>query len=171
MPDPSAVTVERLKKRFGQRTAVEGLSFTVAAGESYGLRGPNGAGKTTTLRVLAGLLRPTEGRARIDGVDVGRDPRQAQRHLGCLTGTTGLYGRLTAREVLAYFGTVQDMPRPRIAARIDELTEALDLRAILDRRCEALSSGQKPRISVARADIHDPPVQIQGGPPVGQGLQ
>src|SRR3569623_1925666 len=158
MPDPSAVTVERLKKRFGQRTAVDGLSFTVAAGE------------TTTLRVLAGLLRPTEGVARSDGVDVGRDPRQAQRHLGFLTGTTGLYGRLTAREVLAYFGTLQDMPRPRIAARSDQLTEALDLRAILDRRCEALSSGQKQRISVARAVIHDPPVQIQDEATVGQGV-
>jgi len=167
MPDPSAVTVERLKKRFGQRTAVDGLSFSVAAGEIYGLLGPNGAGKTTTLRVLAGLLRPTEGVARIDGVDVGSDPRQAQRHLGFLTGTTGLYGRLTAREVLVYFGTLQDMPRPRIAARIDQLTDALDLRAILDRRCEALSSGQKQRISVARAVIHDPPVLILDEPTVG----
>ena len=167
MSPPSAVAVEGLKKRFGQRAAVDGLSFSVAAGEIYGLLGPNGAGKTTTLRILAGLLRPTEGKACIDGIDVGQNPREAQRHLGFLTGTTGLYGRLTAREVLSYFGTLQDLPRQRIGARIEELTEALDLRALLDRRCEALSSGQKQRISVARAVLHDPPVLILDEPTVG----
>jgi sodium transport system ATP-binding protein len=163
----SAVTVEGLKKRFGQRTAVAGLSFSVAAGEIYGLLGPNGAGKTTTLRILAGLLRPTEGTARIDGVDCGQDPREAQRRLGFLTGTTGLYGRLTGREMLAYFGALEGMTRVRIAERTAELAAILDLHDLLDRRCEALSSGQKQRISVARAALHDPPVLILDEPTVG----
>ena len=163
----SAVTVEGLKKRFGQRTAVAGLSFSVAAGEIYGLLGPNGAGKTTTLRILAGLLRPTEGMARIDGVDCGQDPREAQRRLGFLTGTTGLYGRLTGREMLAYFGALEGMTRARIAERTAELAAILDLHDLLDRRCEALSSGQKQRISVARAALHDPPVLILDEPTVG----
>jgi len=163
----SAVTVEGLKKRFGQRTAVDGLSFSVAAGEIYGLLGPNGAGKTTTLRILAGLLRPTEGVARIDGIDCGTDPRAAQRRLGFLTGTTGLYGRLTGREMLAYFGALEGMTRPRIAERTAELSAILDLHDLLDRRCEALSSGQKQRISVARAALHDPPVLILDEPTVG----
>jgi sodium transport system ATP-binding protein len=156
-----------LKKRFGQRTAVAGLSFSVAAGEIYGLLGPNGAGKTTTLRILAGLLRPTEGTARIDGVDCGQDPREAQRRLGFLTGTTGLYGRLTGREMLAYFGALEGMTRVRIAERTAELAAILDLHDLLDRRCEALSSGQKQRISVARAALHDPPVLILDEPTVG----
>ncbi|HEY4187205.1 MAG TPA: heme ABC exporter ATP-binding protein CcmA [Polyangia bacterium] len=156
-----------MKKRFGQRTAVAGLSFSVAAGEIYGLLGPNGAGKTTTLRILAGLLRPTEGTARIDGVDCGQDPREAQRRLGFLTGTTGLYGRLTGREMLAYFGALEGMTRARVAERTAELSGILDLHDLLDRRCEALSSGQKQRISVARAALHDPPVLILDEPTVG----
>jgi len=166
-PCMSAVTVERLKKLFGQRTAVAGLSFSVSAGEIYGLLGPNGAGKTTTLRILAGLLRPTEGVAEIADVDVGRDPREAQRRLGFMTGTTGLYGRLTGREVLAYFGALEGMSPRDVVARTAELAAVLDLGEILDRRCEALSSGQKQRISVARAVLHDPPVLILDEPTVG----
>jgi sodium transport system ATP-binding protein len=161
------VHVERLQKHFGPRAAVAELSFDVAAGEIYGLLGPNGAGKTTTLRILAGLLAPTAGLARIAGVDVAQAPRDAQRRLGFLTGTTGLYGRLTGREVLAYFGALQGLSSTRVAARIVELTAALDLGGLLDRRTEALSSGQKQRISVARAVLHDPPVLILDEPTVG----
>ncbi len=163
----SAVVVERLQKLFGRATAVADLSLTVAAGEIYGLLGPNGAGKTTALRVLAGLLTPTSGTARVTGIDVASAPRDAQRRLGFMTGTTGLYGRLTGREVLTYFGRLHRMPPQRIAARIDELTRALDLAGIVDKRCEALSSGQKQRISIARAVLHDPPVLILDEPTIG----
>ena len=162
-----AVVVERLRKLFGRAVAVNDLSLTVAAGEIYGLLGPNGAGKTTTLRILAGLLPPTAGSARITEIDVASAPREAQRRLGFLTGTTGLYARLTGREVLAYFGGLHRMPAERIVARTDELTRALDLGGILDRRCEALSSGQKQRVSVARAVLHDPPVLILDEPTAG----
>ena len=161
------VQVERLQKLFGPRAAVAELSFHVAAGEIYGLLGPNGAGKTTTLRILAGLLAPTAGVARIANIDVALAPRDAQRRLGFLTGTTGLYGRLTGRETLAYFGALQGLSPARVAERIVALTAALDLGGLLDRRAEALSSGQKQRISVARAVLHDPPVLILDEPTVG----
>ena len=153
---PAIVVVEHLRKLFGARAAVDDLSLAVEPGEIYGLLGPNGAGKTTTLRVLAGLLTPTSGTARVADVDVASDPREAARRLGFLTGTTGLYGRLTAREVLTYFGQLHGMSRASIDARIDEIGRRLDLDGLLDRRCEALSSGQKQRISVARAVLHDP---------------
>lgn len=164
---PAVVVVERLRKLFGRAVAVDDLSLTVAAGEIYGLLGPNGAGKTTTLRILAGLLSPTAGSALVSEIDVATSPREAQRRLGFLTGTTGLYGRLTGREVLAYFGGLHRMPPERVAARTDELGRALDLGGLLDRRCEALSSGQKQRISVARAVLHDPPVLILDEPTAG----
>lgn len=163
----SAVVVERLRKLFGRSTALDELSLQVAPGEIYGLLGPNGAGKTTALRILAGLLAPSGGRAAIDGVDVATAPREAQRRLGFLTGSTGLYRRLTGREVLTYFGRLHGVSRPRIDERIHELTAALDLAAVLDHRCEALSTGQKQRISVARAALHDPPVLILDEPTVG----
>lgn len=163
----SAVVVERLRKLFGRATAVDELSLVVSPGEIYGLLGPNGAGKTTALRILAGLLTPTAGTAVIAGVDVATQPRDAQRRLGFLTGTTGLYRRLTGREVLTYFGRLHGLTPSRIADRIVELTRALDLGAILDQRCEALSTGQKQRISVARAALHDPPVLILDEPTVG----
>lgn len=162
-----AVVVERLRKQFGRSTALDDLSLTVARGEIYGLLGPNGAGKTTALRILAGLLAPSGGRASIDGVDVAVAPREAQRRLGFLTGTTGLYRRLTGREVLTYFGRLNGLSRADIASRIQELTGALDLAAVLDHRCEALSTGQRQRISVARAALHDPPVLILDEPTVG----
>ena len=166
-PPAPAISVEHLCKRFGAAVAVEDLSFTVAAREIYGLLGPNGAGKTTTLRVLAGILAPTSGRATVAAIDVAEDPQAVRGRLGFLTGTTGLYARLTGRELLQYFGRLHGLSRRTIAARTQLLARALDLDAILDRRCEALSTGQRQRLSVARAVIHDPPVLILDEPTVG----
>jgi sodium transport system ATP-binding protein len=164
---PRAITVDGLYKLFGPRAAVSDLSFAVPPGEIYGLLGPNGAGKTTTLRVLSGLLPPSAGVVRIAGIDVAQAPREAQRRLGFLTGSTGLYGRLTGREVLAYFGALHGLSAAAVAVRTSGLERILDLTDLLDRRCEALSSGQKQRVSIARAVLHDPPVLILDEPTVG----
>ncbi|MEA2698324.1 MAG: sodium transport system ATP-binding protein [Myxococcales bacterium] len=162
-----AVVIESLRKTFGATAAVDGLSLTVNAGEIYGLLGANGAGKTTTLRILAGILVPTSGRALVAGINVAERPQAAQRNLGFLTGTTGLYARLTARELLVYFGRLHGLTLATVNARIDIVSRALDLQAILDRRCEALSTGMRQRVSVARAVLHDPPVLILDEPTVG----
>lgn len=166
MPGP-AVVIDSLEKTFGANAAVDGLSLTVDAGEIYGLLGANGAGKTTTLRILAGILVPTRGRALVAGIDVAAQPQAAQRRLGFLTGTTGLYARLTARELLAYFGRLHGLSAAAVAARTAIVSRALDLGAILDRRCEGLSTGLRQRVSIARAVLHDPPVLILDEPTVG----
>ncbi|HEX3694797.1 MAG TPA: ATP-binding cassette domain-containing protein [Polyangia bacterium] len=162
-----AVVIDSLRKVFGATAAVDGLSLTVDAGEIYGLLGANGAGKTTTLRVLAGILTPSAGRAVIGGIDVAERPQAAQRKLGFLTGTTGLYARLTARELLMYFGRLHGLSRETVNERTAVVARALDLGAILDRRCEGLSTGLRQRVSIARAVLHDPPVLILDEPTVG----
>lgn len=141
---------------FGPVRAVDGVSFEVRPGEVVGLLGPNGAGKTTTLRVLAGLLTPASGRAALNGVDVHRDPLAARRHLGFLTSSTGLYERLTGREVLITFGRLQGLAGAALLGRVEEVARELELAPFLEKRCGAMSSGQKQRISIGRAVVHDP---------------
>jgi len=159
------IQVEDLHKRFGDNQAVQGLSFEVQRGEIYGLLGPNGAGKTTTLRVVAGLLAPTAGCVRVAGIDVATDPILARRHLGFFTGSAGLYARLTARELLTHTAELFDVLQPK--ARLKALSQELDLEAFWDRRCEVLSTGQKQRVSLARALVHDPPALILDEPTSG----
>ena len=163
----SAVSVESLVKSFGATAAVAGLSFSVAAGEIYGLLGPNGAGKTTTLRILAGILVPTTGSAHVAGIDVAQDPLSVRRRLGFLTNTTGLYPRLSGRELLGYFARLHGMSREATAARIDTLVAALALGPFFERRCESLSTGERQRTSIARAVLHDPDVLILDEPTAG----
>ena len=167
-PTPSApVELAALEKSFGARRAVDGLTLQVAAGEVYGLLGPNGAGKTTALRMIAGLLVPTGGTVKVMGVDVARETDRAKAQLGFLTGSTGLYARLTAREVLIFFGRVQGLSPERLARRIEEVAAQLAIEPLLDRRCESLSTGEKQRVSVARAVLHDPPVLVLDEPTNG----
>ncbi len=117
--------------------------------------------------MLAAILTPTAGRATVAGIDVAHDPQRARGQLGFLTGSTGLYARLDGRELLRYFGRLHGLPNATIAARTELLCAALDLGDVLDRRCEQLSTGQRQRLSVARAVLHDPPVLVLDEPTVG----
>ena len=162
----STLVAEGLVKRFGPVAAVERVSLAVAAGEVVGLLGPNGAGKTTTLRMLAGILTPDEGRVRIGGIDIHEQPLEAKRRLGFLSGDTQLYQRLTAREVLRYFGRLYGMPDDRIEARTAQLVAELEMEEYAGRPCGTLSSGQKQRANIARAFLHEPDVLVLDEPTV-----
>jgi ABC-type Na+ transport system, ATPase component len=164
MPE-AAVILDRAGKAFGALRAVIDLTLSVLPGEIYGLLGPNGAGKTTALRMLAGLLQPSSGRALLLGLDAGS--AQAKRRMGFLSGSTGLYARLTPRETLQYFGGIHGLSAADLRSRISTLAGWLGLEELLDRRCESLSSGEKQRVSLARAVLHDPPVLILDEPTAG----
>jgi len=136
--------------------AVDGVSFRAEDGQITGLLGPNGAGKTTTLRLLYTLMRPDQGQLWIDGIDALANPHQARQHLGVLPDARSLYKRLTARENIAYFGRLQGLSSAAITERIAPLAAALQMEAILDRRCEGFSQGQRTKTAIARALIHAP---------------
>ncbi len=144
--------------------AVEGVSLTVRPGEMVGLLGANGAGKTTTLRVLATLLKPTAGTARVGGHDVRTDPVGVRRRLGYVSATTGVPDRLTPREVFDSFGRLHGLDAHEREARVSRLLDVLGLRSCADRPAGRLSSGQRQRVSVGRALVHDPPALVLDEP-------
>lgn len=149
------------------KAAADSVSFRVQPGEVYGLLGPNGAGKTTTLRMMSGLLRPTSGRVRLNGVDVTDKPERIKQSIGYLTANTGLYSRLTPREMLEYFAALYDLPPEQTRRQIERLSDFLGMRPFLHLRCGALSTGQKQRVSIARALLADPPILILDEPTLG----
>ncbi len=161
------VEVAGLVRRYGELLAVDGVSFEVCAGEIFGLLGPNGAGKSTTLRMLATLIQPDSGFAKVCGFDTVRQSEQVRRRIGFQTGDTQLYERLTPVEFLRYFSRLQDMERGLAKERIEHLVEALDIKAFAGRRCGSLSTGQQQRVSIARALLHDPEVLILDEPTSG----
>ena len=158
--------VFRDRKR-GDIRGADGVSFHVDPGTIYGLLGANGAGKTTTLRMLATLLRPTSGTAVVAGFDVARQPDRVRANVGFLAVSTALYARLTAREMIEYFGRLNGMGEAALRSRIAALADQLDMHEFLDRRCEKLSTGMKQKTSVARMLVHDPQVMIFDAPTVG----
>src|SRR5688572_22989471 len=142
-----AIHVENLSKEYldkarGVVRAVDGISFECNYGEIVGLLGPNGAGKTTTLRTLATVLAPSSGHASVAGFDVLQQALQVRENLGFLTGGTGLYARLTPREILRFFGRLHDMPETKIRSRTDHLVEVFDMKSFENSHCDKLSTGQ-----------------------------
>jgi sodium transport system ATP-binding protein len=151
--------VFRDKKR-GEIRAVDKVSFRCQPGRIYGLLGANGAGKTTTLRMLATILQPTAGTAKVAGQDIVAAPDQVRLHVGFLSTATALYGRLTGKEMVEYFGRLHGMDEATLQRRIEEIFARLDMNSFRDQRCDKLSSGQKQKVSIARTLVHDPQVMI-----------
>ena len=150
------IRVEQVHKRFGTVTAVNGVTFEANDGAITGLLGPNGAGKTTTLRMLYAVMTPDSGTIRVDDVDAVASPQEAQAHLGVLPDGFGLYPRLTAREHIEYFGELHGVSGHRLQQRTRELLELLDMTAIADRRTGGFSHGERTKVALARALVHDP---------------
>ncbi len=158
------IVIHDLAKRFSQGRgkkarivqAVDGVSLAAADGRITGLLGPNGAGKTTTLRMLAGLMTPDRGRLEVDGIDVATRPREALARMGLLSDSRGLYPRLSARENIRYYARLHGMRDGEANARIDTLAAMLDMSALLERRTEGFSQGERMKTALARALVHNP---------------
>jgi sodium transport system ATP-binding protein len=161
------IEFDRLTKRYGDLLAVHELSLTVAPGEVYALLGANGAGKTTALRCLATLLRPTSGTTRVAGFDGAEQPLEVRRRLGFLAASMGLYARLTPRELLRYFADLNGVAPAEAPARVEGAVERFALGEFADRLCGSLSTGQRQRVSIARAVVHDPPALVLDEPTLG----
>lgn len=147
--------------------AARDVSFEVVEGEVFGLLGPNGAGKTTVMRMILGLLKPDAGFAEINGIQSTNQPNELKRQIGFVSASAGIYQWLTGREMLAFFGEAYGMAEAELPKRIEHLSEVLQLAEFIDRGCATLSTGQKQRLNLARALIHDPPVMILDEPTLG----
>ena len=166
------IVAEGLGKSFrdlrrGQVVALADASFECAAGEIFGLLGPNGAGKTTTMRMLATLLQPSEGTARVAGFDVRRVPWKVRENIGFLSNSTALYDRMSAWETVEYFGRLYGMSDDQLYARMEEIFASLQMNDFRDVLASKMSTGMRQKVSIARAIIHDPPVLIFDEPTTG----
>jgi len=151
------IEARALAKRFNGVQAVREVSFRAPNGEITGLLGPNGAGKTTTLRMISTLVVPTAGEALVDGINSAANALAVRARIGMLSDARGLYGRLTARENIAYYGELRGMEKKKIDAAIGRLSDMLDLGALLARRTDGFSQGEKMKVAIARTLVHDPP--------------
>lgn len=166
------IEVRDLSKWFrgagGERVmAADSVRFTVRPGEVFGLLGPNGAGKTTTLRMLCTVLTPSAGTASIAGFDVGSQPGEVRRHVGFLSANTGVYERMTAWEMVEYFGKLNQIAPEVLKQRMEELFDTLQMQSFRDTRGGQMSTGMKQKLSIARALVNDPPVLIFDEPTSG----
>ena len=166
---------KKRKARFESEPATSGrvvnalseVSFSAEKGMILGLLGPNGAGKTTLLRILSTSLKPTAGTALFDGVDILQNPIEVRRRIGFLSDNTGLYGRLTGREMIEYFGLLHGLERAFLKKRVEELIELLSMKDFIDKRNDTLSSGMKQKVSIARTLVHDPQIVMFDEPTTG----
>jgi len=166
------IVANKLTKHFrdlrrGKVVAVQGATFVCRPGEIFGLLGPNGAGKTTVLRMLSTVLRPTSGTAEVAGHDVVDDPEQVRRQIGFMSANTSIYDRMTAYEMVEYFGRLYGMDEPALKARLEHIFDWLQMHDFRDVLGQKLSTGMKQKVSIARAIVHDPPVLIFDEPTVG----
>ena len=146
--------------RRGEFIALDGLSFAAHEGEVFGLLGPNGAGKTTALRILSTVLQPTAGTATINGFDVVTQPEQVRHHIGFMSANTAVYDRMTAWEMVEYFGRLYSIEEEQLCERMESLFDRLQMQNIRDLLGAKMSTGMKQKVSIARAIVHDPPVLI-----------
>jgi sodium transport system ATP-binding protein len=153
-----AVAVERLEKTLGANTVLRGISLEARAGEIFGLLGPNGAGKTTTLRIICTLLSPDAGTVEVLGFSTRTAPEEVRKRIGVVTADIGVYPRLSARENIEYFAELCGLSGPDLDRKVDGVVERLDMGSFAKQRAESLSSGQKQKVAIARAIVHDPQV-------------
>jgi sodium transport system ATP-binding protein len=166
------IKVENLAKSFrdlrrGQVLAVDHISFEAHAGEVFGLLGPNGAGKTTAMRILCTVLQPTGGTARIAGFDVGTQAAEVRKHIGFLSANTAIYDRMSAWELVEYFGRLHGMEPESLRERMEEIFATLQMNQFRDVLGAKMSTGMRQKVSLARAIVHDPPVLIFDEPTAG----
>lgn len=150
------IVVNDIYKSFGAVRAVRGVSFAAPDGKITGLLGPNGAGKSTTLRVLYTVMKPDRGSAMIDGVDVVADSLAARRRIGALPHGAGLYPHLSARENIAYYASICGLEKGHIDDKVESIVELLEISDFADRRTKGFSQGQRTKVALARALVHDP---------------
>jgi len=148
-------------------TAVNGVSFNCQPGRVFSLLGPNGAGKTTTLRMISTIFKPTSGSIKIAGVDAIANPKEARKKIGFLTGSTGLYARLTPNELIKYFADLYEIPKDEFEERKEYLYSLLDMHDFQGKRIGKLSTGMKQKVSICRTMIHDPEVIVFDEPTSG----
>ncbi len=153
--------------RNGTVEAVSGISFTCKPGRVFSLLGANGAGKTTTLRMIATMLKPTAGSIKVNGFDVQTQPKEVRKRLGFLTGSTGLYDRLTPKELVKYYADLYAMDKTTFVQRRDELFDKLDMHDFVNSRIAKLSTGMKQKVSIVRTIIHDPEIVVFDEPTAG----
>jgi len=165
------ITIHQLTKQFHVGgvpiVAVDRLSFAVSAGEVYGLLGPNGAGKTTTIRMIVGLLQPDDGYAEVAGFRTSEWPDEVKSRVGLVSANDGVYPWLSVREMLLFFADLYGIPPQQARENLRALSALFDLGPLLDRRCSLLSTGQRQRVTLARALIHAPPVMLLDEPTRG----
>jgi ABC-2 type transport system ATP-binding protein len=161
------IATEHLIKHFGQKAAVNDVSFEVQAGEIFGFLGPNGAGKTTTIRMIIGLLQPSSGLVRVAGYDVQAQPLQAKAASGYVPDTPNLYPKLTGRELLRFVGDLYEVDPAHVGRRSEELLKLFDLNQAADDPIDSYSHGMQQKTALAAALIHDPKVLVLDEPTVG----
>ena len=162
-----AIVTENLRKQFGQFEALKDLNLTIEPGVCVGYLGPNGAGKTTTIKILTSLLRPTGGKAFLNGIDVVRNPKEALASVGAVVETPQLYPQLTPMEILSYFGQLRGLDSNVIRARSVAVLEEVKLTDSADKRTGEFSTGMKQRVAIAQALLHDPSILIFDEPTMG----